>query len=302
MTYISTKLKKEITITEIITIHYFEYMKNITFSGESHDFWELLYVDKGCVCVQAGDNQYQLCSGDIIFHQPNEFHAFKAQGKIAPNLVAISFLTASPAINFYRNRSFTLTLEERTIISKIIHEARHAFSTPLHVPSVEQVLPSDNAPFGSEQLIQLYLELFLILAKRNHTTSNSANLIHHPTPMELSIHSKRVESIIEYMNLHIREKLTIQDICEEFSISRSCLHSLFYKEKHCGAMDYFNHLKLNYAKEMMRHSTMNLTEIAHSLSYSSLQYFSKQFKKSTGMSPLEYSSSIKGISQSFYFH
>ena len=270
MTYISTKLKKEITITEIITIHYFEYMKNITFSGESHDFWELLYVDKGCVCVQAGDNQYQLCSGDIIFHQPNEFHAFKAQ--------------------------------ERTIISKIIHEARHAFSTPLHVPSVEQVLPSDNAPFGSEQLIQLYLELFLILAKRNHTTSNSANLIHHPTPMELSIHSKRVESIIEYMNLHIREKLTIQDICEEFSISRSCLHSLFYKEKHCGAMDYFNHLKLNYAKEMMRHSTMNLTEIAHSLSYSSLQYFSKQFKKSTGMSPLEYSSSIKGISQSFYFH
>lgn len=46
----------------------------------------------------------------------------------------------------------------------------------------------------------------------------------------------------------------------------------------------------------MRNSTMNFTEIAHFLSYGSLQYFSKQFKKITGLSPLEYSNSVKKYS------
>ncbi|MFQ9698208.1 MAG: AraC family transcriptional regulator, partial [Zhenhengia sp.] len=44
MTYISTKLRQPIRITDIITIHYFEYMKNFYFPGEAHDFWEMLCV------------------------------------------------------------------------------------------------------------------------------------------------------------------------------------------------------------------------------------------------------------------
>ena len=53
MTYIKTTLKREIAIDSIITIHYFEYMKDFVFHGESHDFWEFLYVDQGSVIVQA---------------------------------------------------------------------------------------------------------------------------------------------------------------------------------------------------------------------------------------------------------
>ena len=50
MTYVKTVLKKEIVIDSIITIHYFEYSKDFSFSGEAHNFWEFLYVDAGrCV-------------------------------------------------------------------------------------------------------------------------------------------------------------------------------------------------------------------------------------------------------------
>lgn len=41
----------------------------------------------------------------------------------------------------------------------------------------------------------------------------------------------------------------------------------------------------------------NITEIAARLSYGSVQYFSRQFKKEMGMSPMEYLSSVKGITQ-----
>ena len=49
--YTRTRLKDEISISEIVTIHYFEFSKDYKFSGESHDCWELVYVDKGKIIL-----------------------------------------------------------------------------------------------------------------------------------------------------------------------------------------------------------------------------------------------------------
>ena len=120
MTYIKTRLKRDIVIDSVITLHYFEYMKDFIFQGESHDFWEFLYVDKGTVSVRSDDDWLTLNTGDIIFHKPNEFHAIRSIGKNSPNLVAVSFTTESPAISFFCNKSFTLDMQERSLISLII--------------------------------------------------------------------------------------------------------------------------------------------------------------------------------------
>lgn len=110
MTYVKTTLQHSIDIDAIITLHYFEYMKNFEFKGESHNFWEFLYVDKGTVAVRADDTWTTLYTGDIIFHQPNEFHAIKSIGKDSPNLVAMSFTSSSQAMSFFVNKSFTLSM------------------------------------------------------------------------------------------------------------------------------------------------------------------------------------------------
>ena len=70
MEYESIILKDEITVRKIYTIHYFEYMKNFEFSGETHDFWELQCVYKGEIKVL----DHILKAGQVIFHKPNEFH------------------------------------------------------------------------------------------------------------------------------------------------------------------------------------------------------------------------------------
>ncbi|HBA02842.1 MAG TPA: AraC family transcriptional regulator [Clostridium sp.] len=301
MAYISTRLKKEIEITEIITIHYFEYLKGFVFHGESHDFWEFLYVDKGTVMVQAASEHYQLHAGDIIFHRPNEFHSVKAIGRKSPNLVAISFLCNSPSMDFFTGKVTTLSSIEKTLIAQIISEARAAFSTPLHIPSIEQVKLSTSAPFGSQQLILLYLEQFLIHIKRHHCDDEKVKNLPSITKQSWDSSNKSYvfEQILHYLQLHICEQIKISDICNEFSISRSTLHSLFQKNKNCGVIDYFIYMKIERAKEIIRDGNMNITEIAYFLSYNSLQHFSKQFKKLTGMSPTEYISSVKGISQTY---
>ena len=277
-------------------------MKDFVFRGEAHDFWEFLYVDKGSVIVQSGDDHLLLNTGDIIFHEPNEFHSIQSVGNTSPNLIAVSFISSSHAMDFFRKKNCTLSLEERTLISQLLNSAREVLSTPLNIPSIEQVKIKPDLPLGSEQLILLYLELFLITIARNHPQKNEFTQKLSPkvlSPENVSSKSERITKIIQYLEFHICERLTLSDICEANSLSRSALQSLFHNEKGCGVMEYFNNMKIQRSKEIIRDGTMNFTEIAYFLSYSSLQYFSRQFKKITGVSPLEYASSVKNISQKF---
>ena len=128
MAYESITLNQEIIIDNIVSIHYFEYMSDFSFEGESHDFWEFLCVDKGAVNVVADTTTYTLNKGDIIFHKPNEFHNVKANNIIAPNLVVIAFECTSPAMDFFKNKILRVGQTEQTLLAQIIKEARETFS------------------------------------------------------------------------------------------------------------------------------------------------------------------------------
>ena len=132
MAYQSTRLRREFEINELVTVHYFEYPLNFAFHGESHDFWEFLYVDRGGIRVTAGDQELMLSAGQAIFHEPWEFHAFRSVGKRPPNLVVVSFCCDSPFLDFFRQAAFTLSEEERELISKLLAAAVQCFATPLN--------------------------------------------------------------------------------------------------------------------------------------------------------------------------
>lgn len=297
MTYISTKLKREFIINKIVTIHYFEYMKDFSFSGESHNFWELAYVDKGSISVVSDSTVNQLYTGDIIFHHPNEFHALHSVGEKSPNLVNISFICNSPAMNFFEHKQFHLSTDERLIVSKIISEANHAFSSSLNIPQIEHVDLRKDALFGSQHLILIYLEMLLIhLFRRHSKPSNILSNEKKAYPFQQEKSQSLLDDIVAYMEQHLCEQLTIDCICSDFAISPSTLYNLFQKKYGESALNYFQNIKISAAKNLIREGNMNFTEIAHYLSYNSLQYFSKRFKKAIGMSPFEYATSVKNYS------
>ena len=70
---------------------------------------------------------------------------------------------------------------------------------------------------------------------------------------------------------------------------------LFKKKTSLGIIEYFSHMKINTAKELIRTGQMNFTQISEHLGYTSIHYFSRQFKKVTAMTPSEYASSIKAM-------
>ncbi len=297
MSYKSVYLQDTLSIHEIYSIHYFEYMCDFSFPGESHDFWEFLCVDKGEVNVLAGEKFHVLKKGDIIFHKPNEFHDVKSNGLIAPNLVVMSFSCTSPVMAFLEEKVLQISEPERLLLAQIIQEAKYVFAGRMDDPYQEELIPSESPRFAGEQLIRLYLEQLLIQLVRRYMVRPDQPI--NPTIVK-SIKQKAdgelFSQIQEYMESHICETLTIEQLCRSNSVGRSQLQKLFRTRSGYGAIEYFSRMKVDLAKQMIRENHYNFTQIADALGFSSIHYFSRQFKRITGMTPSEYASSIKALS------
>lgn len=292
MEYKKLSVNKEISVDAIVTIHYFEYMSDFVFEGEAHNFWELVYVDKGEIEVFNGKCWQALKKGEVIFHKPMEFHGLKANGVIAPNLIVISFSCNSPAMTFFSGKKLFCNSFEIGLLASIIHEARTAFSSGLDDPAAgEMVLGTPQ--FASLQLIGSNLEHFLIdMCRTNHSSVLDKAADIHTTFRNEGSDFLLIDNILNYFEKNIMRPLSVDMICQDNLISASKLKQLFKTYLDCGVIEYFNKMRIDYAKQLIRSSTKSVSEISDMLGYNSIHYFSRFFKKMTGMSPTEYSHSV----------
>lgn len=289
--YEKTKLIEVFDIKKIVSVHYFEFAKNYVFDGEKHDFWEFVYVDKGEVEVMAETTGYKLKQGEMIFHKPNEFHNVWANGKVAPNIIIVSFECLSSHMDFFKNKIFNIIDSERTLLAQIIREAKEAFSTPFDVSCLAKLEKRTSQLFGCEHLIKIYLVQLLINLVRINSNIRGESRISKVTKERSE--GEMIKKITTYLNNNIYNNLTFNDVYEFCALSKTNLKSLFKEKMGVGVMEYFKALKIEEAKTLIKESELNFTEISEKLSYASIHYFSRHFKRATGMNPSQYASSVK---------
>ncbi len=294
MAYQSISLAKDLDIERIYTIHYFEYMSDFHFPGERHDFWEFQYVDKGQAEIRTDHGIHILGRGQVIFHRPNEFHSLRATGKNAPNIIVVSFTCHSSCMNFFAEKILSFSEKERELLGLLLAEAAHCISTPLNDPYTEKMEISGGEHFGSQQLILNYLEQLLIEVMRRYTASFSMPVAH---PQGIRRRSAMYNTVILYLEKHIRQHISIDQICHDNLIGRSQLQKLFREQHQCGVIEFFSSMKIELAKQLIREQQLNFTQISDFLGYSTIHYFSRQFKKISGMTPTEYAMSVKAMSE-----
>lgn len=290
MAFVPYELQKPLEVTQLYSVHYFEYTSNYVFAGESHDFWELLYVDKGTIHVQRDGESLDLTRGEMIFHAPGEFHALSANGVVAPNLIVASFACDSAAMNFFRGRVTSTGAEERVLLARIVAESRTIFSTPLDDPYTHTLVARDAVPFGSEQLLSAALEELLIRLIRR----GDALAVRKYQPRQAQEH---IGHIVAYLEQRLDQPLSLQQICRDNLVGRAQLERYFHEQTGGGVIDYFNKMKIRAAREMIREGRLNFTQIASKLGFQSVHYFSRRFRLSMGMSPSEYAESVKMLSE-----
>ena len=297
MSYQGIRLASSIAIQKLYSLHYFEYRSDFTFPGESHDFWEFVCVDKGEILVTAGSRKISLSAGEVVFHQPDEFHDLRSNGVVAPNVLVVSFSSGSRDMDFFREKVLHIDAAERSILAAVIQEGRACFGQRLDNPWQTRLTPQKTREWGCEQMIRIKVEEFLLHIRRRYD-----RVVVPPEPDTLRTirqNSDRelLRQVTDYMKAGIGRHLTLDEISRDNFVSRARLQRLFCVYEKCGVIEYFNRMKIETAKEMIRTDTMNFTQIADFLGYCSVHYFSRQFREQTGMSPSEYASSIKAAAE-----
>ena len=284
---------KIFNVNKIITIFYMELSKNFYYEGEKHDFWEMVYIDKGEMICTADEKRFVLKSGEMTFHKPNEFHNLSGDSNIAPNVSIITFECRSRAMKHFEGKIFQLNSEEKSLLATLFSEGLSCYKlederNPL-LQNLKVITPS---PFGSSQMTKNLLEIFLIKLCRN--TDVVTKEMRQSYVIDGVDVPYNVKEILDYLKEHIYGKVTIGELAKHLDKSESMVKQLFSQYRDGGIIKYYNTLKIKEARKLIREGNYNMTQISDMLHFDTPQYFSKCFKAVTNMTPSEYKASIMG--------
>jgi AraC-like DNA-binding protein len=243
-----------------------EFRSDYSFSGERHNFWELVIVTKGRLGVTAGSDVMQLRQGQAMLHEPMEFHRLWSEGDSCPEALIISF--GADHLPVPASRIFSLSDIRRPV--QLLRQIREVFviEDDLNIVGVK-----DGCGLQSQSVLkQLEWMLLDMLSQKPEL----------PQPQSRS--AKNYTAIVKVLENSIQLSLSVGDIARLCGMSTAKLKQTFSRYAGTGIMNYFNRLKIQAAVTMMK-SGMSVQETAAQLGFSNQNYFSTVFRRITGVSP-----------------
>lgn len=262
-----------IEINRILGHYYRIRTPNYKFKGEQHDFFELTYVDSGELVTEVEGVSYTLKDKEMIIYGPGQFHTQYTNSEHDTAYITILFdmqnLIPVEKPVWYDgliNRVFHYDQKINTLIKQFVRES------------------TTGVPYMNSLMLCLLTEIIIRLLQGTYASPvlQSGNTAHQSAMDEL------FHRILTYIEDNIYEPLTIPQICEHFSLSRSALQLMFKRHVDQSPKKYINDRKLEQSCQMMLDGRSTISEISLKLGYNSIHYFSKAFNMKYHMSPSKF--------------
>ncbi len=263
--YNHAALKPRLSVTEIGMLHCMQYGK-VDFHAEPHDFWVLMYVDKGQARVRIGDSMYAVEAGEVLLCAPGQ--SLESAGDwegVCAGFVSFACEGGMAA-----------------------------------VPENQAVVPDDA---GRQLLADLFAEGAFCLEK---TTAYALQIaksrltllllrLYEQTEKPVCIPENTEESdrmlgrrIAAHVRKNVNAPANRDEAAAALDISISKLEKVCRGQFGCSFRAYHAGKRLEKAKHLIRQRGMTFTGIATRLGYASVSAFSRCLKKETGYTPTEY--------------
>jgi len=105
-------------------------------------------------------------------------------------------------------------------------------------------------------------------------------------------YSKPVRGVLEHIEIHYAEKITLDTLAREANLSASYLSNLIKKETGMNLMDNINKVRISHSKKLLLNMNRSIFEVARLVGFQYPNHYAVVFKKFTGLSPTEYRNSL----------
>jgi len=191
-------------------------------------------------------------------------------------------------MEYFRGKTVTLFGEEAGTLLDLIKTGARLFEPIKDDNSYCGLKLKNNIHPVALQFVGVSLERFLLMIFGR--LNNIDLLLNEQTKVNKHNQESQIIKDIKYFMMENTSKnLSIDDIGHNFGINTTTLRKLFKRETGDSLINYFLTLKINEAKRLIKETSLNFTQISEELGFSSLNYFSKLFKKRTGRTLSEYS-------------
>ncbi len=244
-----------------------------------HNSIEMLYVLSGQVDISINYKGYTLLEEDIILINSNEIHELSAEDCTMIALQIDTSLFDKRIINenqvqFECNSSLFKDKSDFSNIKRII----------------AQFIKADALKLDSNEILGMALSYSLLYELMLHFKAD--NPLSNMNQAQKNL--ERLSRIINYINEHYRENLSLYELAEHEHLSVPYLSKFFTKNMGINFMSYINKLRIDTAIKELLSSDDSVETVAYNSGFPNAKSFVQLFKKEYNMLPSQYRHQNKG--------
>lgn len=228
------------------------------FNRHKHDCIEILYFLYGNADVTTSDSSMVASFYDIVVYPRETYHIERLQQNHHQEIICL--WVDIPSINVPHVINIQDTQGEvKWLLEKLVQEYK--------------------SEYPSEHLIDYLLKAAIVKIAKLYYAHHSEH--------------DAVSTVIQYMQDHMDEKITVEDLSKLIYVSKSYLSRVFKNKTGMSLMEFLRLIRIDAAKQLLLTTNKTVEEISYIIGFRSPKYFCRAFKEITTMSPREYKKSEK---------
>lgn len=230
-------------------------------SRTNNEMFIFEYILSGSGYIEVNGETYKVSADDVYIIEPGQDHTYYSNPKNPFKKIWI---------NFYSD-IFKEIFKSFNLSNKIVFKNTETLELFEEIQNCKKI-----SNFSDDICYDIAPILFRILCKLAADNNKLNNI------------SKTAKLTKRHIDESIYTNTTIEDIAISLNLSKTHIIREFSKSYGISPYNYLIKQKIAIAKKMLLLKNMNISEISNQLGFEDSNYFSKLFKKKTGISPLQY--------------
>lgn len=259
--------------------------------SHTYDKWhnhielEFLHILKGKGTRYIGDSIEEFNDGDLVLVGSHLAHVWRCdksyyekQSELSAEVILIHFLEDFVGKDF-------LSLPEMQHVKELLHTAKQGIQvigkTQKKI-SAQLQLMVDMPP--TERLIELVKVLNTIAQSGEYKVLSSMGFVESYKSHD----SDRIDRVYDYIFNNFSNDVSLEKVAGIANMNTSAFCRYFKASTFKSFTQVLNDVRVGYACKLLLHGDMGISAVGYSCGFNNISYFIKTFKRSQGITPLEF--------------